>query len=157
MADRIVVMNGGRIEQLGEPLEIYRKPATQFAAGFFGMPTMNFLAGEISTENSAPVFSSEFIKVPLAAGLPEKLSGRKVTLGVRSEHVTLQSGEMSGVVRLVEPLGDASLVFFETGDAIRLVAKVEPDLVFRPNENVTFGFEADNCHLFDAKDGTRLN
>ena len=121
------------------------------------MPTMNFLDGEISTENGTATFSSDGIKAPLAAALPADLSGRKVTLGVRSEHVTLKSGEMSGVVRLVEPLGDASLVFFETGNARRLVAKVDPDLVFRPNENVTFRFEAENCHLFDAETGIRLN
>lgn len=157
MADRIVVINGGRIEQLGEPLEIYRKPATRFVAGFFGMPTMNFLEGEIAASDGAPVFTNAAIRVPLDAGTPKGLDGRKVVLGIRSEHVATGKGNNSGEVRLVEPLGDSSLVFFEFGDATRLVAKVDPDLEFKANDKLTFEFEPGNCHLFDTETGVRLN
>jgi len=157
MADRIVVMNGGRIEQLGGPLDIYRTPATRFVAGFFGMPTMNFLEGEIANGDGAPMFVTDKIKTPLPQNLPTGLSGRKVTLGVRSEHVVATDGATDGKVSLIEPLGDATLVFFDYGGPSRLVAKVDPDLHFGPGDSLTFGFEADNCHLFDAENGARLN
>jgi ABC-type sugar transport system ATPase subunit len=67
MADRIVVMNGGRIEQVGAPLEIYRKPATQFVAGFFGMPTMNFLSGTVESRSGTLVFRSDKVEQPLSS------------------------------------------------------------------------------------------
>lgn len=157
MADRIVVMNGGNIEQLGGPLDIYRKPASRFVAGFFGMPTMNFLEGEISANGGAPVFTADNIRVQLGTELDRGLAGKRILLGVRSEHITVNSDENAGRVQLIEPLGDATLVFFEFGGATRLVAKVDPDLSFRPSENLTFGFEAENCHLFDIDSGARLN
>ena len=157
MADRIVVMNSGNIEQLGGPLEIYRKPATRFVAGFFGMPTMNFLEGEISADGGAPVFTAENIRVPLSANLDNGLTGKRLVLGVRSEHVTVNAGENNGRVQIIEPLGDATLVFFEFGGASRLVAKVDPELSFASGDNLTFGFEPENCHLFDVDSGARLN
>ncbi len=157
MADRIVVMNGGRIEQLGGPLDIYRKPASRFVAGFFGMPTMNFLDGEIAADNGAPTFFADGIKAPLSADLPAGLAGRKATMGVRSEHVLAQDGPMGGTVNLIEPLGDATLVFFDYGGSKRLVAKVDPDRPFGPGDNLNFAFDAENCHLFDIDSGARLN
>ncbi len=158
MAERIVVMSGGQIEQLGGPLDIYRKPVSRFVAGFFGMPTMNFLEGEIVAENGGPVFVAEQIRVPLANGMSAGLAGREATLGVRSEHVIAgDQGSMAGRVILIEPLGDATLVFFEYGGGSRLVAKVDPDRPFRPGDNFSFAFEADKCHLFDTDSGARLN
>lgn len=157
MADRIVVINGGEIEQLGEPLEIYRKPATRFVAGFFGMPTMNFLEGEVAATDNGMVFANDAIRAPLGDGTPSALAGRNVVLGIRSEHVRVNTGDNTGEVRIVEPLGDASLVFFEFGDATRLVAKVDPDLEFRADDRLTFEFEPENCHLFDAESGIRVN
>ncbi len=157
MADRIVVMNLGEIEQVGGPLDIYRRPVTRFVAGFFGMPTMNFLEGGIEARDGGPRFVSGNLSVALSADLPAGLAGRRSVLGVRSEHVTTGAGGMSGTVRIVEPLGDATLVFFEFGGAGRLVAKTDPDLTFRPNDPVTFDFDAAHCHLFDPADGARLN
>jgi multiple sugar transport system ATP-binding protein len=157
MADRIVVMSGGNIEQLGGPLDIYRKPASRFVAGFFGMPTMNFLEGEISADGGTPVFSAENIRIPLGADLDRGLANKRIVLGVRSEHVTVNSGDNAGRVQIIEPLGDATLVFFQFGSASRLVAKVDPDLNFAPGDNLTFAFEPANCHLFDVDTGVRLN
>lgn len=157
MAERIVVMSSGQIEQLGGPLDIYRKPVSRFVAGFFGMPTMNFLEGEIVAENGGPVFVAEQIRVPLANGTPASLVGRKAALGVRSEHVITGDGTIGGTVRLIEPLGDATLVFFDYGGPTRLVAKVDPDRSFRPGDNLRFAFDAENCHLFDTDNGARLN
>lgn len=157
MADRIVVMNEGEIEQLGGPLDIYRKPDSRFVAGFFGMPTMNFLEGEIAAENGGPVFLADGITAPLPSDLPSNLAGQKATMGVRSEHVLDTDGTMAGTVSLIEPLGDATLVFFDYGGPKRLVAKVDPDRTYGPGDTLNFAFDANNCHLFDTDSGARLN
>src|SRR5262245_17140989 len=85
MADRIVVMSNGRIEQVGTPLEIYNRPATRFVAGFFGTPTMNFLEGTVVAHNGARRFRAAGLEHPLASLVAAELAGRNVVLGVRSE------------------------------------------------------------------------
>lgn len=161
MADRIVVMNGGRIEQLGGPLDIYRRPATRFVAGFFGMPTMNFLEGAIAANGGAPRFHTEGLQSDLASDIGSKLDGQKVTLGIRSEHVLVVDADAPGAipatVNLIEPMGDVTLVFFDYGRPNRLVAKVDPDLTLAPGDNIHFKLDAANCHLFDFASGQRLN
>lgn len=157
MADRIVVMNGGLIEQVGGPLDIYDHPSSHFVAGFFGAPTMNFLNGEIGLENGTAIFRCPHIEQPLGTSAAEQLIGENVILGVRSEHIIMKEGSQEGQVRLVEPLGDSSLVFFEYGGKDKLVAKVAPELRFSPGDQVTFEFQADKCHLFSRKDGHRIN
>ena len=157
MADRIVVMSGGAVEQVGGPLDIYRRPATQFVAGFFGTPTMNFLAGEIEARDGRLQFNGTSLRQPLAGGLPASLAGRKIVLGVRSEHVDVGGGTAQGRVQLIEPLGDESLVFFEFGGDAPLVAKVDAETGLRPGDNLTFGFNPAGYHLFDAGSGARLN
>ena len=157
MADRIVVMNGGRIEQIGAPLEIYRRPATQFVAGFFGTPTMNFLAGALELHDGRPVFRSGEVAQPLV--LESKLGGatRDVVFGVRAEHVVVGRGDASGMVRLVEPLGDSTLLFLDCGGESLMVAKVESETAVRPGDTLRYSFDATRCHLFDAQSGARMN
>lgn len=158
MADRIVVMSGGVIEQVGGPLDIYRKPATQFVAGFFGTPTMNFLPGSIEAANGSLVFNTTNLRQLLPDDLPAGMAGRKVVLGVRSEHVTVgKSGGTAGKAQLIEPLGAESLVFFEYGGATPLVAKVDPETRIASGDNLTFGFDPAGYHFFDADSGARLN
>jgi multiple sugar transport system ATP-binding protein len=161
MADRIVVMNGGAIEQLGGPLDIYRRPETRFVAGFFGMPTMNFIDGEIAGNGAAPRFRADRLESDLPADLDPTHKGRRIVLGVRSEHVhvakAIEAGAMPATVNLIEPMGDVTLVFFEYGGAIRLVAKVDPDLTLVPGDRIQFKLDPANCHLFDADSGARLN
>ncbi len=158
MADRIVVMSGGTIEQVGEPLEIYRKPATQFVAGFFGTPTMNFLSGGVEAADGGLVFKTPHLRQRLPDGMPPGLAGRSVVLGVRSEHVTVgANGGTPGKVQLVEPLGAESLVFFEYGGATPLVAKIDPEMRLDTGDALTFEFDPAGYHLFDAGTGARLN
>jgi multiple sugar transport system ATP-binding protein len=157
MADRIVVMSGGVIEQVGGPLDIYRKPATQFVAGFFGTPTMNFLSGSIEAATGGLAFKSMNLRQRLPDDLPAGMAGRKVVLGVRSQHVEVGSGSTPGRVQLIEPLGDESLVFFEFGAEAPLVARVDAQTRLRPGDNLTFGFNPVGFHVFDAETGARLN
>jgi multiple sugar transport system ATP-binding protein len=157
MADRIVVMNRGQIEQVGAPLEIYRRPATQFVAGFFGTPTMNFLAGTIDGSDGRPVFRGRNLEQTLPDALPTALKGRDVVLGVRAEHIKLGADGLPGRVELIEPLGSGTLVFFDFGGAAPLVAAVEPETGLAPGDSVRFGFDAARLHLFDAATGHRLS
>lgn len=157
MADRIVVMNRGHVEQVGAPLEIYRRPTTQFVAGFFGTPTMNFVTGRIEGQNGSLVFRGKNVTQPLPANTAPDLAGREVVFGVRAEHVAIGPGAMQGRVDLVEPLGDGTLVFFNFGGDAPLVANVDPEATLAPGDTVTFSFDVARSHLFDAADGRRLN
>ncbi len=156
MADRIVVMNGGRIEQLGEPLDIYNEPATLFVAGFFGVPTMNFLEGKLQKSDQGLTFVSDEITYELGQSSSDEFIGTDVILGIRSEHISLSEGEHSGQVRIIEPLGDASLVFFDFGGSKNLVSKVAPEFRFKSGEAVRFAFQTEKCHVFDKANGQRL-
>jgi multiple sugar transport system ATP-binding protein len=161
MADRIVVMNFGCIEQVGGPLDIYRRPATRFVAGFFGMPTMNFIDGEIAANGGVPEFRAKNLSAALPAGLDVDNAGRGVVLGVRGENVLLvDAGEPAATpatVSLIEPMGDTTLVFFDYDGSNRLVAKVDPDRALSPGDRIHFKFDVGSCHLFDGESGTRLN
>jgi ABC-type sugar transport system ATPase subunit len=157
MADRIVVMNRGHVEQVGAPLEIYGRPATQFVAGFFGTPTMNFLPGIIERTDGKLLFRGNNLAQPLPAATPAELAGRKVVFGIRAEHVSVGAGSMQGKVDLLEPLGNGTLVFFKFGSDASLVANVAPDTVLKPGSEVSFSFDVTRGHLFDAADGRRLN
>jgi multiple sugar transport system ATP-binding protein len=157
MADRIVVMRGGHIQQVGEPLEIYRRPANQFVAGFFGTPTMNFLRGRVEEEDGRLRFRGKDIDLLLPAGL--RLPGKmeEIILGIRSEHVLIGRGKQPGRVTLTEPLGDETLVFFDYGGETPLVAKVAPELHLSPGSGITFACDEVGYHLFDGGTGERLN
>ena len=158
MADRIVVMSRGRIEQSGTPLEIYGRPATQFVASFFGTPTMNFLAGTIVANGSGRLFRSAGIEHPLPDAIPAELAGREVMLGVRAEHVIVEAeGARRGAVQLIEPMGDATLVYFDYGQQRPLVAKVPPASPLAPGSALAFRFVPERCHLFDQASGARLH
>lgn len=157
MADRIVVMSRGRIEQLGTPLEIYDRPQTQFVAGFFGTPTMNFLDGVVASGPAGRVFRSGSLEVALPSTLNDVAAERPVVFGVRAEHVAIgDSGPFAGLARLLEPLGDATLVHFDAPDGRSLVAKIAPSLELQPGSALRFGLDARRSHIFDKATQARL-
>jgi ABC-type sugar transport system ATPase subunit len=156
MADRIAVMQAGRVQQIGTPLEIYRRPANVFVAGFFGMPTMNLVSGRIC-DADPPRFQSENLDLELPAeAVPRAAAGGDVCVGVRSEHVLLGAQGAAGSVQLTEPLGDETLVHFDYGGPSQLVAKVRGDCVFNAGDGIKFDFDPRGVLVFDAEDGTRL-
>lgn len=108
MADRIMVMQAGRIQQLGTPLEIYRQPANLFVASFFGMPVMNTIQGQVYNHGTHGFRAPQLdLELP-AKAVPETALGQEVYLGVRAEHVVLGSNGVPGKVALTEPLGDTT-------------------------------------------------
>jgi multiple sugar transport system ATP-binding protein len=154
MADRLVVLHAGHIEQVGSPLEVYHRPRTLFAAGFLGSPRMNFLRGEVASTSAAGVT----IKLADGTTVDAKVSsdgvtvGQKVTVGVRPEHMRIATGTGSrqATVQLVEDLGDHSIMHLESAASEdRLLAKVE-SAPAGEGDKVTFELPPEECHVFDA-------
>ncbi|MGI5227957.1 ABC transporter ATP-binding protein [Actinoallomurus sp. CA-142502] len=151
MADQVVVMNGGIVQQDAPPLDLYRRPANRFVAGFVGTPTMNLVTGSLGDDG---LFAGDGWSVPTGWSGP---SHENVTLGVRPEDVTLSpgTGETSGRVRMVERLGIEAIVVtaFPFGD---IVARTDPDTEFDTGADVTMGIRAGKAHLFDSGSGDAL-
>ena len=150
LADRVVVMSKGEIQQLGTPSDIYDRPANIFVAGFIGSPAMNLLSGEISGGR----FLCEQVAV---SGLPSKISG-PVTLGYRAEDAELShdgEAEIRGPAYSVELLGDVTLVTIRAGGGF---ATVRAPKEFRANigENIAVRVKPGICHLFDSLSGKRI-
>jgi lactose/L-arabinose transport system ATP-binding protein len=162
LADRIVVMRAGRIEQTGSPMEIYSNPVTDFVADFFGSPSMNLIAGEIVGEDGGPSFRSPSISLPLPEGFRDAPPG-PATLGIRPEHLRSQpSGGASGAdldlpVRLIEPLGKDTLLYFDIG-AERPLIVVSEGLAMAEmaaGDRIALTLTRDRLFLF-AADGGRI-
>ena len=119
MADRIVVMRDGDIEQIGSPMQIYSDPVTDFVADFFGSPSMNLIAGEVGRAGGAAQYRSTNFSIELPDRLAQVPAG-PVTLGIRPEHVRVRRDRTAAAdvelpVRLVEPLGKDTLLYFDIG------------------------------------------
>ena len=156
MADRITVMRAGHIQQLGTPLDIYRRPANLFVATFFGMPTMNVIPGQVLQDGVCRFQSASLDLVLPAAAVPQGSAGREVCLGVRAEHVQIDAHGVPAEVRLTEPLGDETLVFFDYGGDTQLVAKVDGEQEFKVGDRVHFTCKPGGLLFFDAQTGGRL-
>ncbi|MBM3558615.1 MAG: ABC transporter ATP-binding protein [Alphaproteobacteria bacterium] len=156
LADRIVVMRDGIIEQMGSPMDIYGDPASYFVADFFGSPSMNLIGGEVTGGDGRPQFRGGRFVVDLPARFAVR-SG-PVTLGIRPEHVRVGAeGPIRDTVKLVEPLGKDTLLYFDVESARPFVAIVEGLQLanFRVGQPVGLTFTEDNIFLF-AADGRRI-
>ncbi len=155
MADRIVVMHQGRIQQVGRPLEVYSDPVNRFVAGFFGVPAMNFVEGELRPEPDGARFVAQALRVTLPG---YRGGSAPAVLGVRPEHVRLADGRESwpATVSLVEPLGDETLVFLDYGGPSSLVAKVDAEEKVAVGDRRSLTFRLDRVVLFDGKTGGRI-
>jgi multiple sugar transport system ATP-binding protein len=159
MADRIVVLNQGNVEQLGSPLELYQHPATLFVAGFIGAPKMNFLDAEVKTvgEHDLTLMLASGATVPVAKPLQKLNANEKITLGVRAEHLAVEpNGELRGEIEALEHLGPRAYLHTRLADGTRLVAQTDGDTHARPGDLVAFRVRFDAVHLFDTA-GKTLN
>ena len=149
LADRIVVMNAGRIQQVGTPTEIYDTPANTFVASFIGNPAMNLVPGTLVDGT----FQAEGLRV---TGLPVRRAGN-VTLGFRAEDtdIVTEGGELRAPVYSIELLGEASMIAYRLGDAF---VSVRAPKSFRADigELVGASIPAEHCHLFDTATGERI-
>ncbi|HLM41759.1 MAG TPA: sn-glycerol-3-phosphate ABC transporter ATP-binding protein UgpC [Microvirga sp.] len=151
LADRIVILKGGEIEQVGTPDEVYNTPASVFVGGFIGSPAMNFARGAI---RGGEVAFDGGATIPLhrhGIGKAAALEGREVIVGIRPEHfVPAGDGHaLSGRVQVVEPLGSDTLIHFALG-SFNLTARVAPEMRPSPGETLSIGVDPSRVHLFDA-------
>ena len=156
MADKIVVLKDGVIEQYGSPLEVYDKPQNRFVAEFIGSPAMNFIEGEIkkSASSSAVVFKSGGKQI-----LPKSIKlddGVKVAVGIRPEHVEFSKAGLSFEIRQIEPTGPELHIYGVLEDKeFCIVTKERVD--FRRGDKIKVKPTAGNLHIFDNSSGLRIN
>ncbi len=160
LANRIVVLRQGIVEQIGTPLELFNTPANLFVAGFIGSPAMNFLPATVEKAGAGGValnlLGEETIDVPLAGDLPQE--GTKVTVGVRPQNIRLaETGEKSFAVdiTLVEALGTETVVYATARNGERVMAVLSGQHLLKIGTAIDLAFDIDDVHLFDA-DGMRM-
>jgi multiple sugar transport system ATP-binding protein len=148
LGDRIIVLEKGRIQQIGTPEEIYNRPSNLFVATFIGSPQINIFKGIITTEGEDSFFESTGFRVKIEdyKGL-EEYSGREVLMGVRPESLTPGDGPVSGNIDIIENLGSESIIHVRSGDK-SIVAKVSSDYKFRRGDRVSFLLKKRGIHYF---------
>jgi multiple sugar transport system ATP-binding protein len=159
LADRVVVMNGGSIEQVGTPHDLYHHPRTRFVAGFIGSPAMNFLSCRLEQNDMGiMVRLSDQLALPVPADRTERYRssvGKPLTFGLRPEHITeLRGGaidtrcEFPVTLDVVEPMGMETMVFFSVQGA-EVCARVEPSSVPSPGQSMRLYANLNHMHLID--------
>ena len=149
LADRVVVMNHGVVQQVGTPTEIYNSPLNTFVAGFIGSPAMNLLEGHVSNG----CFETKSTKI---SGL--KIKDGPITLGFRAEdaEISKRKSEIASTVYAMELLGDATMVTIRIEDKL-ISVKADKNFRAKIGDKINFSIPAQICHLFDAKTGARLS
>jgi multiple sugar transport system ATP-binding protein len=154
MADRIAVMNDGRVEQLGAPLELYDHPANLFVAQFIGSPAMNVFEGTIKTQNAKKFVEALGTLWPLAASGGR--DGQAVKYGIRPEHIGVGGADgIAAEVIVVEPMGAEAELVVKVGDT-SFTVKTHGRSGAKPGERISLRPEGHNAHVFDAATGRRL-
>lgn len=158
LADKIVVLNGGHVEQIGSPRELYERPASRFVAGFLGSPKMNFLAARLYTPGETSLVDTPVLgMISLPFDSSHLAPGALLSVGVRPEHVSLKAagGTVGIVVTGVEYLGSETYVHLEAGQEEPLICRCEVSAGWQAGDRVEMQLDIDNLHLFDI-DGTVL-
>ena len=155
MADKIVVMEDGLVEQVGTPLDLFDHPRNVFVATFIGSPAMNLIHGTVRRDG-APHVEANGHRLPVRPDR-EAPDGQSVVYGIRPEHLDLADGEegFPARVSVVEPTGSETLVFLRFGET-EVVALFRDRHFFKPGETVHLRPRTDQTHLFDAATGVRL-
>lgn len=159
LANRIVVMRAGRIEQVGTPLDLYNHPANRFVAGFIGAPHMNFIDGQVAgigpNELALRAGDGSMLKLPLSTS--KLAEGDKVTLGIRPQHMTIGEDRDSILadVQMVEALGSETVIHAQAMGQ-KLLAIIPGQRSLAKGERVALSYQGAALHLFDAK-GLRID
>ncbi|MFM9973637.1 MAG: ABC transporter ATP-binding protein [Beijerinckiaceae bacterium] len=152
MADKIVVMHDGIVEQIGAPLELYDNPNNMFVAGFIGSPAMNFVSGTIETAG----FKDKAGTLWKIGNMPAKSKGKAAVLGIRPEHFMLDPKGVAVKVLVVEPTGSETQVVVEVGGQ-SLTCVFRERIMAKPGEMMTISPDKTVTHLFDKESGKRLH
>jgi multiple sugar transport system ATP-binding protein len=155
MADKIVVMHDGIVEQIGSPLELYDHPENQFVAGFIGSPAMNFLKGHLKVIGGQPYIETDNgSRLPISSA-PAASDGRPVVYGVRPEHLDLASDGIEAEVAVVEPTGSETQIVARIGSQ-EMIAVFRDRHSVAPGDKIHLRPRADVVHLFDKDSGRHL-
>ena len=152
MADKIVVMNGGNVEQMGSPLDLYDRPENLFVAGFIGSPAMNFIRGRV--EGGA--FRAGDIALPLPDGMGAAREGQPVIYGIRPEHLRLDPQGVAAIVHVTEPTGSETQVIMHLAGT-QVVGAFRERIAEKPGQHLHIAPDPALVHLFDEQTGKRLN
>jgi multiple sugar transport system ATP-binding protein len=159
LADRVVVMNGGRIEQIGRPHDLYHRPKTHFVAGFIGSPAMNFLPGRLQPNGDGLLLrlaeDLEFPVPPTHTARYRPSVGKDLIFGLRPEHITEPRGEgrdprceFTVTLDVIEPMGMETMVFFKV-NCTEVCARVEPSAATAPGQPMRLYANLNHIHLID--------
>ncbi|QFS81250.1 sn-glycerol-3-phosphate import ATP-binding protein UgpC [Roseivivax sp. THAF40] len=152
LADKIVVLRLGRIEQVGAPLDLYRDPDNKFVAGFIGSPAMNFLDAVVKADGKVEIPA---LKTSVAVPITLPAAGTKVILGIRPEHVDVTEGDALSI-ELTEALGGVSYDYIQADTGERLIVEERGDHRFAPGTRVSLSFDPARAYLFDADTEARI-
>jgi multiple sugar transport system ATP-binding protein len=161
MSDRIAVLDGGELQQIGTPLECYHEPANRFVAGFIGSPSMNFFEVELDESGERPALVADAFRYELDDDVFADVEGRgtRLTLGIRPEDIEAvprgAENSISPTVEVTEPLGDVTYVYLTIGGE-QYTATLEGDVVIEPGRELTVRFPQDRIHVFDGETGEAL-
>ncbi len=164
LADRVVVMNNGVIEQIASPQNLYHHPKTKFVAGFIGSPAMNFLRCRVEQNGvGMRVRLSDAVSLPIPeakSGPCKSVVGKELIFGLRPEHITEQrradqQGEFAATLDVVEPMGMETMVYF-TVDGQEVCGRVDPGSATGPGEPMKLCANLDHMHLIDPQSGAVL-
>ena len=157
MADRIVILSAGVVEQIGSPLEVYDKPKNQFVAAFIGSPSMNFLPAVVS-DDAVAVLDGGIGRIPLPRGTHAE-PGTRIVVGIRPEHLKLAGegiGSLAIRIETLEPTGSETHVMGRAGDN-EFVGVFRERLSQMPGDILQVSADPEQTHIFDATGGRRLN
>ena len=158
LGHRLAVLNGGYVEQLGTPIEIYERPASVFVAGFIGSPSMNLLDATVDASGGTATLSGGG---EISLGKPlSSHAGKSITLGIRPEHITADAATDASInltVGIVEQLGADTLVHGTLAGGVQMVVRLEGIKSFTAGQTLPLVFPADMIHLFDSETGKRID
>jgi multiple sugar transport system ATP-binding protein len=155
MGDKIVVLNGGRVEQIGAPLDLYDRPANKFVATFLGSPSMNLIEGEIDASDTRKLNLSDGHSA-LVGQAPGGWGGRRIVFGVRPENIRLDpEGGLPCIVSLIEPTGSETHLIAHVGKT-EIVAVLKERARIHEGDAVRLSFDLAQTHFFDPDSGQRL-
>ncbi|MBU2530010.1 MAG: sn-glycerol-3-phosphate ABC transporter ATP-binding protein UgpC [Elusimicrobia bacterium] len=166
LASRIVVMNHGNVQQIGAPIEVYRKPVNIFVAGFIGSPTMNFVKGKFKTINGRLVFKNDDMSFSIPSFLlsdEERIEDRDIVIGIRPDDIALETNgadhyteNIDVILEVSELLGHRENLYFSIGKN-KILASVNTFANKSPGSKVSLYFNYKNMHVFDAKSEKRIS
>ena len=154
MGDRIAILDGGELQQIGEPLECYHRPVNQFVAGFVGSPSMNFL----SVRQDGSTLHHEKFDYKIGSETEDALvdASQNLTMGIRPEHITLTSSDEENTipttVKVTEPMGEITYVYFEIGEET-YTASIDGERRIESGQEIHVVFPEEKIHIFDGQSG----